>query len=493
MSSEKTKLFGWLSLKALMMILVILYAGIELGPDEAQYWTWSRALDWGYYSKPPAIAWQIWAGTELFGHSEWGIRSLSVLLSFFQAWAVYFLALRAGLHQQSAYWCAILMAFSPLGFLGSLFAITDGGFLLCWTGACMILVSALREKKEPSPYLVGGWILAGALFKWPIFLFWIFYLLFRHWYFPEQKKSSVLLGILLSMGALLPSIWWNWSNEWATFKHVLATIQGGSGSHKGSGNFPAFLGSQALLLSPILFFLLLLSCYHWIKKRRELTPALFFCGFVTIGILTAGLLLSCFQKLQGNWTVFAYPTGIILLGWYCFQLDLKKIIWAKTGLGLSLIILGFFVFNNPLKHNRGWNELHQALKKNGYDPKRHFLVSDKYQGASILSFYSEGQKRAYFLNLNQNRKNQFSYWPSFQQERQVQTGYFVWIENKPHLQKDWKEKLAFYKEKLPLYFEEVELLDFSPLILSNGEMVKGALIFQCKKCKNTPLPDSLLY
>jgi hypothetical protein len=34
--------------------LVALFATqLELYPDEAQYWLWSRTLDWGYYSKPP--------------------------------------------------------------------------------------------------------------------------------------------------------------------------------------------------------------------------------------------------------------------------------------------------------------------------------------------------------------------------------------------------------------------------------------------------------
>ncbi|WP_370653654.1 hypothetical protein, partial [Phenylobacterium sp.] len=33
--------------------LVTLFASpLELYTDEAQYWLWSRNLDWGYYSKP---------------------------------------------------------------------------------------------------------------------------------------------------------------------------------------------------------------------------------------------------------------------------------------------------------------------------------------------------------------------------------------------------------------------------------------------------------
>src|ERR1700676_3680117 len=87
------RLLFLLILKAFILMAIILYAGIELGPDEAQYWTWSQALDWGYYSKPPGIAWQIWLGTQVFGQIEWGVRFFSVIFAIFQAFAVYLLAL----------------------------------------------------------------------------------------------------------------------------------------------------------------------------------------------------------------------------------------------------------------------------------------------------------------------------------------------------------------------------------------------------------------
>src|SRR5947209_456638 len=131
----------WLIFKAFLMLVIILYAGIGLGPDEAQYWTWSQSLDWGYYSKPPGIAWQIALGTKLFGQTEWGIRSLSIVVSFFQASALYFIALKSGLRTYTAIWSTLCMAFCPLGILGSFFAITDGTMLLCWTGACYTVVS----------------------------------------------------------------------------------------------------------------------------------------------------------------------------------------------------------------------------------------------------------------------------------------------------------------------------------------------------------------
>ena len=40
---------------------------LDLSPDEAHYWDWSRHLDWSYYSKGPLVAWLIRLSRELFG------------------------------------------------------------------------------------------------------------------------------------------------------------------------------------------------------------------------------------------------------------------------------------------------------------------------------------------------------------------------------------------------------------------------------------------
>lgn len=504
------RLICLLILKVLAIIAVILYAGIELGPDEAQYWTWSQALDWGYYSKPPGIAWQIWLGTKIVGQTEGGVRSLTVIVAIFQSLLVYQLALHAGLLSRTAFWCALFMAFCPLGIVGSLLAITDVGFLLCWTGACLTVVSALNRQQTPDLVKVGSWILVGALFKWPIYFFWLFVLLAYHWYFPTVKKVKFLIGILISLMGLLPSLVWNWFHDWATFRHVYATLQGGNSSRL-AGNLFEFIGSQALLLSPFLFILLICGLWQWYIQRKFLSPPLFFCGFVTLTSLSIAIFMSCFQKMQGNWALFAYPTGLIILGWDAFQQHSARAFWAKWGLGFS-IILTFFILTfpsfyrepsffayapsyrlNPFKHNLGWKVLSQALLKQGYDPHKHFLFSDKYQMTSLLSFYGEGQKRAYFLNLQGIRKNQFSYWPDLQEERKQQIGYFIWAENMPRFEQEWKIKLKFYQTELEHYFEKVDFLEMAPLVYEGPKIVKAAFIFRCQHCKDLRPPDPDLY
>src|SRR6266446_9575830 len=40
---------------------------LDLAPDEAHYWDWSRHLDWSYYSKGPLVALLIRGSCEIFG------------------------------------------------------------------------------------------------------------------------------------------------------------------------------------------------------------------------------------------------------------------------------------------------------------------------------------------------------------------------------------------------------------------------------------------
>ena len=44
---------------------------LDLAPDEAHYWDWSRHLDWSYYSKGPLVAYLIAASCSLVG--PWSI------------------------------------------------------------------------------------------------------------------------------------------------------------------------------------------------------------------------------------------------------------------------------------------------------------------------------------------------------------------------------------------------------------------------------------
>lgn len=502
-----------LSIKAALMTALIMTGQIGLGPDEAQYWTWSQYLDWGYYSKPPGIAWQIWLGTKLFGNNELGVRFMSVILSFLLSLSVYALARYARLQPRTAFWAGIVMAFSPLGIMSSLFAITDVGMVLFWSLSSIVMVDALSRGKVPRYYLIGLFLAAGALFKWPIYLFWV--LVFCAWpFYRFLINKSIIGGLLISLLGLLPSLFWNVKHEWATFRHVGSTVAGGHAKESVSlfqGNVLDFFGAQAGLLSPIIFILFLMASIYLLINRKEASPAIRFCGFSSILILFGYTAASVFQKMQGNWSDYIYPMAIVFLCWYAFEKLSWGSILVKIGVVVSLLMsifglsIPYIQANsllkeypvpyklNPFRQNMGWSNLKGILNAAGYNPSEHFLFGDKYQTSSIVSFYGADQKRGYFLNLHGIRKNQFSFWPGMAVEQTGKTGYFVLPDDMTSLQKDPNERVAFYKGALSQYFKHVEYLGLFPIFDSYDVPVKGVMIFLTENYNGLQPVDAELY
>lgn len=457
-----------LLVKAIVLALIG-GSSIGLAPDEAQYWTWSQELDWGYYSKPPGIAWQIWLTTQLFGNTVFGIRFGALVIGALLSIVVYLIVRAVGLGKRPAFWGGIVMAFSPLGVYLSLVATTDGGAILFLTLATLCVL------RGPHYWAAGGCILIGALFKWTAFVFWPFVLI-GCIFFKEMRRWQVLGGLSLSLLALLPSLYWNASHEWATFRHVGTAV----GEVKG-GNVVDFLGAQIGLLSPI-FFLLLVISYFFLKRAHHWK--LLFAGAFPCAVLIYGV-LAFFKKMQPNWAAYLYPPGLVLIPWFAYEHLKRGRLWLQIGTTLSVFMI-IVLFStlwiqapyklNPFRQQVGWENLKPALLNAGYHPDQDFLFADKYQNASLLSFYGPEQKRAYFFNLSGNRKNQFSYWPSMEQKEIGQSGYFVVIENTKESSLEWYKH--HYRMCLKPYFTSVHYQGAYPLYAVSGTPVKYALLFK---------------
>src|SRR5205809_665616 len=71
---------GLILLAAVLRFLYLaLDCRLDLSPDEAHYWDWSRHLDWSYYSKGPLVAWLIWLSRELFGPTSVALTGSEML------------------------------------------------------------------------------------------------------------------------------------------------------------------------------------------------------------------------------------------------------------------------------------------------------------------------------------------------------------------------------------------------------------------------------
>ena len=99
-------LLGILGLLTVVRLAGLVYSGVELFDDEAQYWSWGRDLAFGYYSKPPLLAWLIAATTHVCSDAEWCVRSPAPVLYFATSVVVFFVARNFCHLSESGFWAA---------------------------------------------------------------------------------------------------------------------------------------------------------------------------------------------------------------------------------------------------------------------------------------------------------------------------------------------------------------------------------------------------
>jgi 4-amino-4-deoxy-L-arabinose transferase-like glycosyltransferase len=105
----------------------------DLSGDEAQYWDWSRNLDWSYYSKGPLVAYIIRASCNLVGRDVmWTVRLPALVLAIGTGLVTYLLTLKLFKSDRVALGAVLLNGVVPLFVAGSLLMTIDPPFFFCW-------------------------------------------------------------------------------------------------------------------------------------------------------------------------------------------------------------------------------------------------------------------------------------------------------------------------------------------------------------------------
>jgi len=474
------------------ILFFLLTSGLGLLPDEAQYWTWSRFLDFGYYSKPPGVAWQIALGTHLFGNTELGVRALSLIFPLLSALIIVRIVDEDTGNTKAGWLAATAFLLSPIGMTGSLLATTDNGLIFFW-----FLALWYFTKHVPHPYrfTAAGIVIAfGALWKWMIYVLWLEVLLFES-VIRRREVKALAKGIAISLLGLLPMIWWNYHHDWVTFRHAFSAIAGVHNSKPPANPTEFFLAGIALLSPGFLLLALpaLFSTKGGTREERSLRA-------VILLVWGSLFLLSCFRKVQGNWAVAAeviiFPfIGITLhrkpswqrwpfIAACAVSILMQTVIWAGPYYG------GWLLHCNPLKKGMGSEQIAGALLEAGYRPDQDFLFCDRYQATSQIWFYGPEQKRTYFFNIHNLRQNQFCYWPGMDKECTGKTGYFVALlpAKEGHA---FKQRVAKFTTLLAPYFSMLTPTKKVWLTTKFGDRVRCMVIIKAENYngKTPPKPQ----
>jgi 4-amino-4-deoxy-L-arabinose transferase-like glycosyltransferase len=359
--------FSWLTPTRCRLILaLVLLAGIlghinylhhspaDLSGDEAQYWDWSRNLDWSYYSKGPLVALIIRASTSIFGNTMPAVRYPAIALGVATSIITYLLTKKLFNSERLALGAVLLNHLVPMFIAGSILMTIDPPMFLCWALATYFAAIALFPNHNPphaggersaapgrSPYL--PWILVGtamglgflAKYAAPLwYLGLILFLILNH--SLTRHLKGLLTALLITALFTTPVIIWNAQHHWVSLHHVAHQTGAAGGSLK-KGNFLELIASQIGVIGPILAVMMFAAILHTFRQpkphsspregrggvRGETStdnpstsspnlPQLLYLTSLGLTFLTLTLLISFFTKVQVNWPAPAYFTLLIL-------------------------------------------------------------------------------------------------------------------------------------------------------------------------------------
>ncbi len=332
---------------------------LDLAPDEAHYWDWSRHLDWSYYSKGPLVAYLIRIGCALAG--SWSraltgtdmlaVRLPAVCCGSLLLVSLYVLTARVCRRESTAAAVVALALTLPIIAAGSSLMTIDAPYTCCWGWALVAGHQAVFRGSRWAWPLAGLLTGVGILAKYTMVL-WLPSLGLFLLATPGCRRLLLRPGFwtAAAVAALccLPIIVWNARHDWVTLRHT----EGHAG----------FDEKGVRWLGPLTFvglqFLLLLGFWFvaWVRAMlahrpgRETRPEFLYLWWMSAPMFLFFLLFSL--KNGGgepNWPVTAYLSGMVLTtAWLGEQLR-SPAAWyrratraglaAFCALGLTLTVL----------------------------------------------------------------------------------------------------------------------------------------------------------
>ncbi|MEW6334825.1 MAG: glycosyltransferase family 39 protein [Thermodesulfobacteriota bacterium] len=430
-------ILAWAWVLGLTLFRLIYVRFFPLAPDEANYWQWSRYLDWGYHDHPPMIAWTIRLATEWFGHTELAVRLPSVI--GMAVAALYLVGMAARWVDKRAALHTALITQATLGFnAGALIAAPDALQAAAWAGAAYHVARAYESRARIQWISGGVWFGIGLLSKYTMLLFApavLGYGLFSSLHRRRLAGIWPLAGLLIGLLVFMPVILWNAAQNWNSLRHIAHIGGADHGLAIRWAFFGDYLASQAGLLSPLLFLLALMA---WAAVIRKAYPAgcwiYPYLAWTSLPVFIGFALLSLHTRVYGNWPGAGFLTAAVLTA--ALYGRKPRHLFAKTGPGpgcrlfpwalgsayvmtaLVLVHLLFPVLPVPAHMDRtvtelaGWRELGSTIApmvQTMPTPSRTFIFGLDYQMASELAFYTPGKPRTVSIN-RWSRPNVYDYW-----------------------------------------------------------------------------------
>lgn len=365
---------------------------LELYPDEAQYWLWSRTLDWGYYSKPPMIAWVIWATTALGGNAEAFVRLAAPLCHGAILVTVYAIGRRL-YGREAGLAAALLYGLMPAVQLSGLVITTDSLMLVFLSLALLAYVELAHAEGRRRLELAAGLGAAlglGFLSKYAA-IYGLMGIGLHLVLDREARRAWDAKTIALAVGAfvlvLAPNVAWNAAHGFSTLQHTASNAAWGGRQLFNFEHLGEFLASQFGVFGPVPMAVLIGGTV-WLIRRKALNRQdillLCFC-LPPFLIVTAQAFIS---RANANWSAAGYVAGVLLAGAWLVRWKARRWLWGTVAFqgALAVVFLACVIqpafaeslgLANAFKRAKGWEQMTDAIVER--------LERERYRGIDAVA------------------------------------------------------------------------------------------------------------
>lgn len=290
-------------------LVLLAYNRTDLFVDEAQYWLWGQNPAFGYFSKPPMIAWLIGAVTGLAQSDDaFWVRMPGAPLHGLTALILATLAARIG-GPKAAVWTAATYVTLPMTAIGSLLISTDTVMAPFYAAALLFHHRLLQHHRMRDALLVGAMVGLACLSKYagiylPIGM--ALAGLLRNDLRPTRTEVAVIAVVVLAI--VTPNFLWNLGNRFSTFAETEQNIgwirEANPLSWLDFRDVFDFWATQLAVVGPIVFVAILTGFFLY--RRQPFLVALSLPALAVVSVQ------SILYRAYANWAVGSYFAGSIL-------------------------------------------------------------------------------------------------------------------------------------------------------------------------------------
>lgn len=383
-------------------LIALHFSVVDLFPDEARYWAWAQSLSFGYFSKPPLIAWLIAAVTHFCGNGEGCVRAAAPLLYAGTSLVSFFIGRRL-YDERAAFWAGLCLIFATGLIYSARIITTDVPLLFCWA---LALLAWIRLREGPSlkwTIVLGSALGFGVLAKYAM-LYFVLSMLVAAWLDAPSRKiwrrGQFWLALLLAFIIVAPNIAWNASHQFATFRHTQGNIVGGGFKFSPLRGF-AFLGSQFGVIGPVLFAAFLLALVRPSRFTLQASDRVLLVFAVPLLLLVT--LAAFITDVEGNWAAPAAVSVVVFSAALLVRQNQRRWLLVSVTLGLVLqlllvigdakadrVSLPFLAKPDIYHRTMGWKAISELVRQSAIENYAQTIAAEDKDLLPELLYYLRG-------------------------------------------------------------------------------------------------------